>query len=86
MVDKTDIADLLPTLQRLCLEHRAISVLLDEEPVEYWRATVSRFGSAPKAIQDVREQFHAVYDSLVSIEDDDLLIPKLKDALNKTGL
>ena len=86
MAEKTDIAELLPVLERICLEHRAMSALLDEEQVEYWRAAVARFGTLPKPIQDVREQFHAVYDSLISIEDDELLIPKLRGALNKTRL
>jgi hypothetical protein len=85
MADKTDIADLLPILERLCLEHRAMN-LLGTEQVSNWRASVSRFCGLPKPIRDVQEQFRAVHDSRTATAPDAQLIPKLIDVLNKTVL
>jgi hypothetical protein len=85
MADKTDIADLLPILERLCTEHRAMN-LLGTEQVSNWHAAVSRLCRLPKPIRDVQEQFRGVHDSLISTAPDAQLIPKLINALNKTGL
>ena len=85
MVDKTGIGNLLPTLERLCMEHRAMKLLLRERDSR-WRADVYHQCETPKAHSDIREQFGDVYGSLQSDSSDEQLIPLLINALNKTTL
>jgi hypothetical protein len=85
MAHRTGISNLLPILERICMEHRAMTLLLKETNT-HWRADVYHQCKTPKALSDVRGQFGDVYDNLQSDSSDDQVILLLIDALNKTTL
>lgn len=89
MVDKTDIENLLPTLERVCLEHRAMRAILAEAlegARPSWQHSVLKFCRQPKPQSDTNNQFRGVHESLQSGEPAAVVIQKLIEAVNKTTL
>jgi hypothetical protein len=86
MVDKTDIARLLPTLKRLCVEHRAMQALLAEDDPENWRRAVLQLKNRLFLQTRIDEQFRGVLERIHSAQPDDSLFEMLIEALDKTNL
>ena len=86
MADKTGIGDLLPILERLCLEHRGLKMLLREHDPVNWQRDVSRYKSQSRPLSRIHDQFREVRESLQSGFPDGLVIQKLIGALNKATL
>ena len=85
MADKTDIENLLSSLERLCLEHRAMRALwIETDP--HWRTSVSKYCRAPAPGREIEKQFREVHESLLSGKPNAEVIQRLTDAVNKTTL
>jgi hypothetical protein len=80
-----DIGDLLPSLERLYLERRAMQAIL-EEGDRHWRRDVLRYCRQPKPNAEVEATFRALRDSLQSGEAVEIVIPKVLEVLNKMTL
>ena len=83
MADKMD-KRILPILKRLCLEHRAMKVLLKDSLGHSWRRDVTALMNAPMPQAYLEEQFRETYASLRSSQTVPVL--KLIDALDKSNL
>lgn len=73
---RTDIADLLSNLERLCRECRAMRLLLEEDN-QRWRADVRRLSSSRNVTRDVEGQFREVRANLQWSEFDSAAIRRL---------
>lgn len=79
------MGNLLPILENLCLEHRAMKILLKED-YKPWLAAAVKLCNAPKARQEIAQQFREVHEALQSGQFEAELIQKVIEALSKTRL
>ena len=84
-MDKKNIARLLPTLRRICLEHRALKALLKDNGPS-WKADVLQFQRQTTPELAVDKQLHELSAFLQSGQPDADGTQKLMGALAKTNL
>jgi hypothetical protein len=86
MADKTNMTDLLPVLERLCLEYRAMEFLLTHYHPDgsQW---IRRLRDSQKVVESqVFPTFDALRGNLQSGEPDAVLLGRLITALNEVTL
>lgn len=86
MVDKKDMNDLLPCLERLCIDYRAMEYILDHYHPDgpHWRKHLS--GSQRASRTRVEDQFREMRDKIRSARPDEQLLDLLLKALDNTTL
>jgi hypothetical protein len=80
MADKMGRVHLVDTLQRLCLEHRAMQLLL-EEGDGIWIGEVGRIVGKSSPQHDAQTRFRAAYESLRSDPPADAFFQQLAAAV-----
>jgi hypothetical protein len=87
MGDTVSIGVLLPPLERICAEHRAMVLLLKESTGgPYWRADVTHLCEGSVSRQTVQGRFIDVHNGLQSGDFEENIISHLVAALNKVTL
>ena|ERR1035441_9988392 len=86
MADKTGIDNLVPELERICLEHYAMKSLLHEENPRSWRNDVRGFYRGNVRNKDIRARFDGLYAELLSSPADTIPLEILIAALKLTNL